>query len=79
MRERTTSLFAELSDNEEPMKKFEYKFVPFPNRIFSTQEEKLKTSESQWNKLGNEGWEFCKEGNGCIIFKRELDAEADKD
>lgn len=53
------------------MKKFEYKFVKEDVKIGFSQTKKLVDVEKEWNELGKDGWQFCKEGNGCIIFMRE--------
>ncbi len=55
------------------MKRFEYKFVQFPKEIGFDYKKKIIESEKQWNQLGSEGWMFCKEGNGVIIFMREIE------
>lgn len=55
------------------MKKYEYKFVQFPKEIGFDFKKKISESEKQWNQLGKEGWMFCKEGNGVIIFVREAE------
>lgn len=54
------------------MKKYEYKFVKQEVKLGFVQEKKIDVVEKEWNKLGQEGWQFCKEGNGCVIFMREL-------
>ncbi len=54
------------------MKKFEYKFVRFRDRILGY-EKKIQEAEEEWNRLGQDGWQFCKEGNGVIIFMREIE------
>ena len=55
------------------MKKYEYKFVRFPSPIGFDFEKKMKTLEEQWNALGQEGWKFCKDGNDCVVFMREIE------
>lgn len=55
------------------MDRYEYKFVRSPLKIGFDYEDKLKETEKQWNDLGQNGWMFCKEGNGCIIFIRKLE------
>lgn len=58
------------------MKKFEYKFVRISikenAKLGFSLDKKIEREEKQWNDLGREGWQFCKEGNGCFIFMREL-------
>ena len=55
------------------MKKYEYKFVRFPAQIGFDFEKKMKALEEQWNALGQEGWKFCKDGNDCVVFMREIE------
>lgn len=55
------------------MKKYEYKFVQFPKHFGLDYEKKIREIEVEWNKLGTEGWKFCKEGNGVIIFIKEIE------
>lgn len=55
------------------MDKYEYKFITFPTTLGVNQSKKLREMEVEWNKLGQEGWMYCKEGNGCIIFMRRID------
>ena len=55
------------------MKKYEYKFIidkPVVGLIF---EQRVKAVEEEWNELGRQGWKFCKQDNGYIIFMREID------
>ncbi len=54
------------------MKKFEYKFIKEDIKLGFSQAKKIEEAEKEWNKLGKEGWQFCKEGNGCMIFMREV-------
>lgn len=71
MQEKTILLSEKLLDKS--MKKFEYKFVQFPKQLGFDYEKKVRESEKEWNKLGQDGWQFCKEGNGVIIFIREIE------
>lgn len=52
------------------MKKLQYKMGTFPE--CETEEDLI----AALNALGNEGWELCvfdkKDGQGALIFKREL-------
>lgn len=54
------------------MKKYEYKFMKFSSKLGFDFDNKCDELERQWNELGNQGWMFCKEGNGFIIFIREV-------
>lgn len=54
------------------MKKYEYKFVKQDAKLEFVQNKKIEDAEKEWNILGNEGWQFCKEGTGVIIFMREI-------
>lgn len=54
------------------VKKYEYKFVRLPVKIGWDYEQKIREMEEEWNRLGEEGWKFCKEGNGVVIFIREV-------
>lgn len=36
-------------------------------------EKKIKKAEDEWNELGRQGWQYCKDGDGCIIFMREIE------
>jgi len=56
------------------MKKYEYKFVKAEVKLGFAQNKKIEETEREWNALGNEGWKFCKEGNGVMIFMREVRA-----
>lgn len=53
------------------MTKYEYKFIKKISKIGFDTDKKIKDSEREWNELGKEGWKFCKEGNGVMIFIRE--------
>lgn len=55
------------------MKKYEYKFVKFDNKLGINYKKKLYEYEKEWNLLGKDGWKFCKEGNDCVIFIREIE------
>lgn len=55
------------------MKKYEYKFIAQRIVIGLDYEKKMKNAEAEWNELGRQGWKFCWEGNGCIVFIREYD------
>ncbi len=50
------------------MKKYEYKFVKAEMKLGLDYSKKIKAAEAEWNQLGAEGWQFCKEGNGVLIF-----------
>jgi len=55
------------------MKKYEYKFVKEGVKFGFDTNKKIEEAESQWNGLGEQGWKFCKEGSGVMIFIREID------
>ena len=55
------------------MKKYEYKFVKSQNKPGFDLDKKIKSAREEWNQLGQEGRKFCKEGNGCFIFIREIE------
>ena len=55
------------------MKKYEYKFIMQKATVGLNFEKKVKDAEEEWNELGLQGWKFCKEGNGCMVFMREID------
>lgn len=55
------------------MRKFEYKFVDVKVSFGLNWNKKIEEAEAQWNKLGQEGWQFCTHGNGVIIFMREIE------
>lgn len=59
------------------MKKYEYKFFTQKSAIGFDFDKKVKNIEEEWNKLGSQGWKFCKEGFGCIVFMREIDDAQD--
>lgn len=58
------------------MKKYEYKFVKAETKLgpsFGPSiDRKLEEEQAIWNKLGQEGRLFCKEGTNVLIFVREL-------
>ena len=54
------------------MKKYEYKFVEHENKLGFNYEKKVLELEKTWNELGEQGWKFCKDGNGFTIFMREV-------
>ena len=54
------------------MKKYEYKFVRQEAKLGFAQLKKIDDAENEWNELGQQGWKFCKEGDGVIIFMREI-------
>ena len=29
--------------------------------------------EAEWNGLGQEGWQFCMQGDGVLVFMREIE------
>ncbi len=53
------------------MKKYEYKFVKFDSESGFSYDKKVLALEKQWNELGEQGWKFCRDGNGFYIFIRE--------
>lgn len=55
------------------MKKFEYKFVKQEAKLGFAQQKKIEDAEREWNDLGRQGWKFCQEDNGVIIFIREIE------
>lgn len=55
------------------MKKFEYKFAEIKAPLGFNWNKKIEEIEAQWNKLGQEGWQFCTQGNGVIVFMREIE------
>lgn len=54
------------------MRRYEYKFAKQDVVLGFSQTQKMEDAEKEWNDLGKEGWKFCKEGSGCIIFIREI-------
>lgn len=54
------------------MKKYEYKFLEQRSKLGFDQSKKVEAAEKEWNELGAEGWRFCKEGSGVMIFMREI-------
>lgn len=54
------------------MKKYEYKFVRKEIKFGFDANKKIEEAENEWNELGNQGWKFCKEGDGVMIFIREI-------
>lgn len=54
------------------MKKYEYKFVKEGIKIGFDTNKKIEEAENEWNELGKQGWKFCKEGSGVMIFIREI-------
>ncbi len=55
------------------MKKYEYKFIKSEVKLGLDFNKKIRDEETEWNRLGAEGWRFCKEGNGVLIFIRETE------
>lgn len=55
------------------MKKYEYKFVKVGMKLGFDNNKKVEEAEKEWSDLGKQGWKFCKEGSGVIIFIREID------
>jgi len=54
------------------IKRFEYKFVKKEQKLGFSINKKVEDAEKEWNELGRDGWKFCKEGDGVIIFVREI-------
>ena len=54
------------------MKKYEYKFVKQEVKLGFVQNKKVEDVEKEWNELGKDGWRFCREGTGVMIFIREI-------
>ena len=54
------------------IKRFEYKFVKKELKLGVLINKKVEDAEKEWNELGRDGWKFCKEGAGVIIFVREI-------
>ena len=54
------------------MKRFEYKFVEMKAPIGFDTGKKLRALEEGWNQLGREGWQFCMNGDGVLVFMREI-------
>lgn len=52
--------------------RFEYKFVKKELKLGFLINKKVEDAEKEWNELGRDGWKFCKEGDGVIIFVREI-------
>ena len=55
------------------MKKYEYKFAQFKVPLGLDWNKKVKQLEEEWNKLGQEGWQFCMQGEGVLVFMREIE------
>ena len=55
------------------MKKYEYKFAQFKVSLGLDWNKKVKQLEEEWNKLGQEGWQFCMQGEGVLVFMREIE------
>ncbi len=56
------------------MKKYEYKFVKNSGiKLGFDYDKKVEDMEKEWNSLGENGWKFCRDGNGFTIFIREID------
>ena len=55
------------------MKKYEYKFAPFKVPLGLDWNKKIKQLEAEWNGLGQEGWQFCMQGDGVLVFMREIE------
>lgn len=53
---------------------YAYKFVSFPVKLGFDYAKKVHALEQQWNELGQQGWKFCTQGNGFIVFMREIPA-----
>ena len=65
------------------MKKVEYKFIHgtiLPLRFLLLflfrPSRKVQYLTEHWNKLGEEGWEFIRDGYNCLIFKRTIEEES---
>ncbi|WP_312280055.1 hypothetical protein [Oscillibacter sp.] len=56
------------------MKQYEYKFVKFNFETGFNYDKKITDLETQWNALGEQGWKFCRDGNGFSVFIRERSA-----
>ncbi len=54
------------------MKKYEYKFANIKSPLGFDWEKKIQTIEEQWNELGREGWQFCMQSEGFLVFMREI-------
>ena len=54
------------------MKQYEYKFARFKVPPDLNWDRKLNRLEEEWNELGREGWQFCMQGDGVLIFMREI-------
>ena len=55
------------------MKKYEYKFAQFKVPLGLDWNKKVKQLEDEWNALGREGWQFCMQGDGVLVFMREIE------
>jgi len=55
------------------MKKYEYKFIKEGVKLGFDASKKIVEAEKEWNELGKQGWKFCKEGSGVMIFVREIE------
>ncbi len=55
------------------MEKYEYKFVYEKMRLAFDLDKKIDEVEQEWNELGQQGWRYCKECNGVIIFIRKIE------
>lgn len=55
------------------MRKYEYKFIRKTKNLGFDFHRKIEEAEQEWNALGKQGWKFCKEGTGVMIFMREVE------
>ena len=55
------------------MKQYEYKFAQFKVPLRLDWSKKIRKLEEEWNKLGQEGWQFCMQGDGVLVFMREIE------
>ena len=54
------------------MKQYEYKIADIRVSMGFDEKKKVREAEEQWNALGREGWQFCAQVNGGLVFMREI-------
>ncbi len=58
------------------MKQYEYKIADIGVSMGFDEKKKVREAEEQWNALGREGWQFCAQVNGGLVFMREIQDES---
>ena len=58
------------------MKQYEYKIADIRVSMRFDEKKKVREAEEQWNALGREGWQFCAQVNGGLVFMREIQDES---